>query len=73
MNHEQGETLTRVSTLVEDMHHRLFGNGQPGIIKDFDMRLKELEQVKHRGQGALWTTTAIVAIIEFVQLFLGKK
>lgn len=73
MTHQQSDDLVRTKTLVEDMHHRLFGNGQPGIIATMDSRVEKLETVKHKGQGVLWTLTVIVAIVEFIQVVLGLK
>lgn len=45
--------LGRIDTLVSDMHHRLFGNGQPGIVAAYDERLTELETLRHRFEGAI--------------------
>lgn len=45
--------LAEVKTIVTDMHHRLFGNGQPGIIATMESRLDELEAQKHRVEGAV--------------------
>lgn len=45
--------LGRIDTLVSDMHHRLFGNGQPGIVAEYNSRLSELEAQKNRVEGAI--------------------
>lgn len=73
MNLDESTQLTRVVTLVEDMHHRLFGNGQPGIVKEQNDRLDRLEAEKDRFSGAIRLvkfgavlTPVIVAITEFL-------
>lgn len=33
--------LTRLETTLNDMHHRLFGNGQKGVLAEHDERITE--------------------------------
>lgn len=58
---EDGERIAQVETVVCDMHTRLFGNGQPGILKDLDGRVSSIEKWMWRciGGGAV-----LVAIFE---------
>lgn len=72
MNTDQAADLIRTKTLVEDMHHRLFGNGQPGIIEKQDKRIKTLEEVEAKGKGAMWTFGIIGTVIEIIAHTKGK-
>lgn len=72
MTPEQVADLVRTKTLVEDMHHRLFGNGQPGILDKQDRRIKTLEEVEAKGKGVIWTVGIIVTVIEIVVHAGGK-
>ncbi len=54
------DTLARIDTMVSDMHHRLFGNGQPGIVAEYNNRLKELEAERNR----------VIGMVKFVR-FVG--
>ncbi len=56
--------LASTKTLVLDMHHRLFGNGQPGFVASMDTRVKTLENTKSKGQGAIWAVTVLLAIAQ---------
>lgn len=78
-NDERNDTLVSIQTTVEDMHHRLFGNGQPGIVKVFDDRIKVLETEKAMTAGAIrlvkysaGLTPMIVAIAEGFRLWLSQ-
>lgn len=69
--------LGRIDTLVSDMHHRLFGNGQPGIVAEFNHRLLDLEADKNKVVGAARllkivavSTPVAVAVLEGVRLWL---
>lgn len=63
MNAEESKVLTQIETTVNDMHHRLFGNGQPGIITLQDNRLKELEADRNKVLGA-------VKLVRFLAIIL---
>jgi hypothetical protein len=39
-----GERLARLEVRVNDIDHDLFGNGQPGMMREIDDRLKSLEK-----------------------------
>lgn len=47
------ELLIRIDQTVSDMHERLFGNGQPGIVQKYDERIRELELDKAKTSGAV--------------------
>lgn len=40
------ERLTRIEKGMRDFYHRLFGNGQAGIVQDIAHRLTALEQAQ---------------------------
>lgn len=40
---EMLERQVRIETIVTEMDHKLFGNGQPGVLKLLDDRVKDLE------------------------------
>lgn len=63
MTPEQYEDLITTKTLVQDMHHSLFGNGQPGVIKDLQVKIEGLEKTKSRSEGVLWALSGIVSAI----------
>ena len=54
---------------VERMHHRLFGNGQPGVIKDLEESIEALEagsMKKKAGAEALerlWRVELAAAVV----------
>lgn len=80
MTRDEQEQLTKVVTLVEDMHHRLFGNGQPGYIKDNDKRVLALETDQNRVKGmislvkfAAVLTPLIVGVAEWYRLWLAAQ
>lgn len=37
------ERLARIETMVEEIYHRLFGNGQPGELDRLNSRVGKLE------------------------------
>lgn len=53
----------RIESMVEDMHDRLFGNGQPGLISVLDGRLKSLELFRSYVKGGFSLVTALLAFI----------
>ncbi len=72
MTSEQYEDLIETKTLVKEMHHYLFGNGQPGIIKEIQTKIDRLEKTKSRSEGVLWALSAIVSFIgltDIIKLF----
>lgn len=54
--------LGEISVVLDDIKHRLFGNGQPGELSTLDGRVGKLEEDKWRlmGVGAL-----IMGILQF--------
>lgn len=68
-------TVARIDENVQDMHHRLFGNGQPGELQQQDDRLTELEASWNKFRGVLWTLGALVSLLTsttIVELVRGK-
>lgn len=63
---ERNDTLVSIQTTVEDMHHRLFGNGQPGIITIQDNRLKELEADRNKVLGAVKLMRFVAIIVPLI-------
>ena len=60
----QKEVITRLTAIertLDDTVHRLFGNGQPGIVEQHDRRISKLEQLSWKLFGALG---AILTLIE---------
>lgn len=39
----EGERIAALETRVDDMHHTLFGNGQPGELKEMRRKLDEMK------------------------------
>jgi len=64
--------LASTKAIMLDMHHRLFGNGQPGFVTTVDKRITALEHVEAKGKGALWAATALLGILETVHWIWSK-
>ena len=60
---QQAQTLARIETLVEEMHGRLFGNGQPGELDKIDGRLDNLESTRSFAKGALYVLYGLVSAL----------
>lgn len=62
-NVEMGNTLSKIDGAVEDMKHRLFGNGQPGELEKQEGRIHNLELFKatHEGGRINWMAIGVVA------------
>lgn len=76
-NIETHERLTRIETNIsninitlEVMNHRLFGNGQPGVIQRFQAEIKEEQEFTFRVKGVL-TVLGFVGLAEILHVF-GK-
>ena len=41
---EQGELLAAATTTVSSMNRQLFGNGQPGVIKELQTKIEVVER-----------------------------
>jgi hypothetical protein len=63
-NQTDRDMLIEVSTLVREMHTRLFGNGQPGEIDKINKDVKSLVMYRSRLIGAL-------SVVTFVLLAFG--
>lgn len=57
------ERLVRIETTLEVLKVRLLGNGQPGDLQKFDMRIDNLEDSRARVRGAMWAMGLIVTAI----------
>ena len=57
------ERLVRVETVLNDMDHKLFGNGRPGKIEEIEARIKFLEDQRNR---IIAIGTGIVFVIQFL-------
>lgn len=55
--------LARVETMVTETHHRLFGNGQPGIVKNYEDRLNSLEGDRNFSRGFKWTVATALSLL----------
>lgn len=47
------DLLISIATIVDNIEHRLFGNGQPGELDELKDRTVSLEEFKNRVMGAL--------------------
>ena len=63
MEDTNNTTLGRILERVNDMHHRLFGNGQPGEISELRARISSQEEFKNKVLGALTIIATGVTII----------
>lgn len=75
MTQDETVTLERIKLVVEDMHTRLFGNGQPGFVDKTDLRLRDLEGSYARAKGfvgALWAAISFLGLGGLWHLLKGK-
>lgn len=63
-NQTDRDMLIEVSTLVREMHTRLFGNGQPGEIEKIQKDVKSLDRYRNQVKGAF-------AIVSFFLIIFG--
>jgi hypothetical protein len=80
MNQDESIQLTKVVTIVEDMHHRLFGNGQPGFVKETEGKIANLEADRNKVLGVAKfvkfmaaLTPLIVVLAEGYRLWLATQ
>lgn len=69
------EQLATIKAVVEDMHHRLFGNGQPGELAELRGRASSLEEFKNKVLGALviiGTALGIVGTAIFTHILRSR-
>lgn len=52
--------LVKVETEQEEMHHRLYGNGQPGDIANMSKKIEELQSWMLRATGAVGVIVILV-------------
>lgn len=62
-NIHKAEQLARIDQLVGDMHHRLFGNGQPGIVTVYNNRITDLEADRNKFMGAIKLVRMIAVLL----------
>lgn len=48
---------------VQDLKHRLFGNGQPGEIGSLKIRCTDLEQFKWKAVGAISVLIVLLGVV----------
>lgn len=67
---EKDDLLIRISTQVEEMHERLFGNGQPGELDKAKSRIYDLEEWKNKASGGLVIISILIGVlgVELVKL-----
>lgn len=61
MNIEESKLLAQIAVTVNDMHDRLFGNGQPGELAELKARASALEKNQNMFLGALGVISAAVS------------
>lgn len=71
--------VANVESMVQDIHHKLIGNGQPGVIADIkelkNMR-KEFDETKKTVsdiEKKMWKFTGVVAVIVFLLSIIIPK
>ena len=79
---DQSELLISIKTTLDRMDHELFGNGQPGKLRELDTKIQLLddrveshERFKSYIKGtfaAISTIVSALGVTEFYHLFLGK-
>lgn len=62
------ERLAKVETIVEVIHDRLFGNGQPGELSKLDDRVQVLENNKNRIIGAFSIVSVLMTFLGWVHI-----
>jgi len=72
----QAQQITRTMTMVEEMHHRLFGNGHPGELAQLDTRITtldkdvdDLKQSKSQAKGAFWALSGLFTLLGGTQIW----
>ncbi len=67
------QSLAKIESRTEEMHTRLFGNGQPGIVEKYDKRLDAIEGDHNKFMGVVkflkYAATVgpiLIAVTEFV-------
>lgn len=63
INIDQAKQLARIQELCESMNTRLFGNGQPGMLADFDHRIKSLEKDRNVAKGGFAVMSAFLTFV----------
>lgn len=71
---EQGKVLALIKQQIEDWDHKLFGNGQPGLLDQHDKRLDGLEQKESR-QSGFWSYSLqlLIGLGVVVDIFLRLR
>jgi len=67
------QSVAKIESRTEEMHVRLFGNGQPGIVEKYDKRLDSIEEDHQKFVGivkflkyAAAIGPILIATVEFV-------
>jgi hypothetical protein len=62
MEQSDHDVLIEIATTVNAMHHRLFGNGNPGELDEAKRRIADLESFKNMLIGALSLLSVITTV-----------
>lgn len=68
-NHEMGEKIAVIESVVVRLESKLFGNGQPGVIGKLENRVAELEITKAKATGAIWLVSLVSVLLSFAEAF----
>lgn len=60
---DRDSQIAVIRAVVEDLHHRLFGNGNPGELAELRSRASSLEEFKNKILGALVIIATGITII----------
>ncbi len=61
-NQTDRDLLIEVSTLVREMHTRLFGNGQPGDIDRINKEVRNLSSYRNKLIGAVTIVAFLLTV-----------
>lgn len=63
MEREDHDMLVKVSTVVDEIYHRLFGNGNEGELDQIKGRTGSLEEFKNKVLGAVILLSCLLGIL----------
>ena len=70
---EMGITLARIDERQEAMHKTLFGNGQPGVIREMETTLTEHDKQLSVGRGVGIAAVFLMTLLEIILKFFVKN
>jgi len=65
--------IARIDETVTEIHHRLFGNGQPGDIATLQRKQIETDSFISQAKGALWVIGGLLTFLSGGLLLLADK